>query len=52
MIKIAVCDDIPYAAEMVKNLLLSHNFVDNSRCHSDCYYHQEVEKVNAGASID
>ena len=23
MIKIAVCDDIPYAAEMVKNLLLS-----------------------------
>lgn len=26
MIKIAVCDDIPYAAEMVKNLLLSHDF--------------------------
>lgn len=26
MIKIAVCDDIPYAAEMVKELLLSHDF--------------------------
>ena len=26
MIKIAVCDDIPYAAEMVKKLLLSHDF--------------------------
>ena len=26
MYKIAVCDDIPYAAEMVKKLLLSHDF--------------------------
>lgn len=26
MIKIAVCDDIPYTAEMVKKLLLSHDF--------------------------
>lgn len=26
MIKIAVCDDIPYAAETVKKLLLSHDF--------------------------
>ncbi len=26
MIKIAVCDDIPHAAEMVKKLLLSHDF--------------------------
>lgn len=35
MIKIAVCDDIPYAAEMVKNLLLSHDFGEELEI--DCF---------------
>ena len=35
MIKIAVCDDIPYAAEMVKELLLSHDFGEELEI--DCF---------------
>lgn len=35
MIKIAVCDDIPYAAEMVKNLLLSCDFGEELEI--DCF---------------
>lgn len=35
MIKIAVCDDIPYAAEMVKSLLLSHDFGEELEI--DCF---------------
>ncbi len=35
MIKIAVCDDIPYAAEMVKKLLLSHDFGEELEI--DCF---------------